>query len=123
MIMMSLPSGASEYDFHQWTPEEQKAHNDYRKRMNDELVAASEYVEVVALTPPKAAKLVREGKNGAPVTDGEFPATKEFLAGFWIVEVDTAARAYEIAAEASAAPGPGGASLRMPIEVRQVMQA
>jgi hypothetical protein len=65
---------------------------------------------------------VRAGKNGVPaVTDGPFPETKEFLAGYWIVEVDNPERAYEIAAKASAAPGPGGAPLLMPIEVRQVM--
>jgi hypothetical protein len=48
-----------------------------------------------------------------------FPETKEFLAGFWIVQVDSAARAYEIAAEASTAPGKGNAPLM--IEVREVM--
>jgi hypothetical protein len=54
------------------------------------------------------------------VIDGVFAETKEFLAGWWIVEVPNAARAYEIAAAASAAPGPEGAPLGMPIEVRQV---
>ena len=57
------------------------------------------------------------------MTDGPFPEAKEFLAGFWIVDVDRPERAYEIAAQASAAPGPGGAPLRMPIEVRQVLSA
>ncbi len=61
------------------------------------------------------------GKDGRPVTDGVFPESKEFLAGFWIIDVDSPQRAYEIAAKASAAPGPGGAPLNMPIEVRQVM--
>jgi hypothetical protein len=64
---------------------------------------------------------VRAGKDGRPVTDGPFAEAKEFLAGFWIVDVDRPERAYEIAARASAAPGPGGAPLDMPIEVRQVM--
>ncbi len=66
---------------------------------------------------------MRAGKNGEPITDGVFAETKEFLAGFWIISVDTPERAYEIAARASAAPGPGGAPLNMPIEVRQVMSA
>jgi len=61
------------------------------------------------------------GKDGAPITDGVFPESKEFLAGFWIVDVDTKERAYAIAAEASMAPGPGGAPLHLPIEVREVM--
>ena len=54
-------------------------------------------------------------KNGVPpVTDGSFPESKEFLAGYWIVDVDKPERAYEIAAKASSAPGPGGAPLIMP---------
>ena len=74
------------------------------------------------LTPPGEAKIVRAGENGMPaVTDGPFPESKEFLVGYWIVDVDSAERAYEIAARASAAPGPGGVPLNMPIEVRQVM--
>ena len=70
---------------------------------------------------PDQAKLVRAGKDGQPVTDGVFPEAKEFLAGYWIVDVESPERAYEMAAEVSAAPGPGGAPLNMAIEVRQVM--
>jgi hypothetical protein len=64
---------------------------------------------------------VRAGKGGAPMTDGAFAETKEFLAGYWIVEVSNAQRAYEIAAQASMAPGPGGSPVHMAIEVRRVM--
>jgi hypothetical protein len=68
------------------------------------------------------ARIVRAAESGAPaVTDGPFPEAKEFLAGYWIVEVDRLERAYEIAAKASTAPGPDGAPLRTPIEVRRVM--
>ena len=52
-----------------------------------------------------------------------FPETKEFLAGYWIVDVDSTERAYEIAARVSAAPGKRGLPLNMPIEVREVMSA
>jgi hypothetical protein len=92
-------------------------------RYNKELTEAGEWVEAQGLTPPGQAKLVRAGKNGIPVTDGVFPESKEFLAGFWIVEVESPERAYHLAAKASAAPGPGGKPLNMPIEVRQVMSA
>jgi hypothetical protein len=73
------------------------------------------------LAGPDQAKLVRAGKDGKPITDGVFAEAKEFLAGYWIVDVESPERAYEIAAQASAAPGPGGAPLNMAIEVRQVM--
>jgi len=66
---------------------------------------------------------VRARTDGTPDTDGPFAEAKEFLAGFWIVEVDSTQRAYEIAAEASTAPGKDGTPLNMPIEVRQVMSA
>ena len=88
---------------------------------NQELEESGELVDAQGLAAPGEAKLVRAGKDGAPVTDGPFPEAKEFLAGYWIVDVDRPERAYEIAARASAAPGPGGAPLNMPIEVRQVM--
>jgi hypothetical protein len=89
---------------------------------NKELTESGELVGCQGLTPPGEAKIVRAGENGMPaVTDGPFPESKEFLVGYWIVDVDSAERAYEIAARASAAPGPGGVPLNMPIEVRQVM--
>ena len=72
-----------------------------------------------ALAEPREAKVVRGEKNGLPVTDGIFPESKEFLLGYWIVEVATPERAYAIAGRISAAPGPGGVPTNMPIEVRQ----
>jgi hypothetical protein len=122
MVMMNLPAGERDYPIFAWTPEAQKAHTDYHKRMNKEMREAGEFVEVMGLTLPEQAKLVRAGKDGAPITDGVFPETKEFLAGFWIVDVETPERAYEIAADASAAPGPDGKPLYMPVEVRAVMR-
>lgn len=88
---------------------------------NKRLSAAGELVSAEGLAGPDQAKLIRAGASGESVTDGVFPETKEFLAGYWIVDVETPERAYAIAAEASAAPGPGGKALNMGIEVRQVM--
>ena len=121
MLMMNTPRGTGDYQINNWAPEDFKAHMAFMHRFNKELTAAGEWVDGQGLTPPGEAKLVRAGKNGAPVTDGPFPESKEFLAGYWIVEVDRPERAYELAAEASAAPGPGGAPLNMAIEVRRVM--
>ena len=73
------------------------------------------------LSGPDQAKAVRAGADGEPITDGVFPEAKEFLAGYWIVDVETPERAYVIASEASAAPGPEGKPLNMTIEVRQVL--
>jgi hypothetical protein len=124
MLMMNTPRGTGDFQVSSWSPEDLKAHIAFMHCLNDELKNAGELVSAEGLTPPNQAKLVRAGKNGGPpATDSVFPESKEFLAGFWIVEVDTAERAYEIAAKASAAPGPGGKPLIIPIEVRQVGQA
>ena len=123
LLMMHVPRGTGSYELFDWPPEDLQAHMEHLDRINRELREHGEWVGVQALTPPGEARLVRAGKNGEPVTDGPFAEAKEFLAGYWIVEVATPERAYEIAAKASAAPGPGGAPLNMPIEVRQVMSA
>ena len=123
MMMMHAPRGTGDYKVDEWTPEDFKAHIGFMHQFNQELTAAGEWVDGQGLAAPGEAKLVRAGKDGAPVTDGPFPEAKEFLAGYWIVEVDSPERAYQLAAKASAAPGPGGAPLNMPIEVRQVGSA
>lgn len=123
MLMMHAPRGNGEYQVASWSPEDLQAHIGFMHRLNQGLAASGELVGAEGLAAPGEAKLVRAGKDGTPVTDGPFPEAKEFLAGFWIVDVERPERAYEIAAQASAAPGPGGAPLVIPIEVRQVMSA
>ena len=104
-----------------WPKADLQAHAAFMRRLGKELHESGELVAAEGLAFPDQAKLVRAGKDGTPITDGVFPEGKEFLAGYWIVDVDTPERAYAIAAKASAAPGPGGAPLNMPIEVRPVM--
>ena len=124
MLMMHAPRGTGEYQIGDWAPEDFKAHINFMHNLNKELTQAGELVGAEGLAAPGEAKVVRAGKKGEPaVTDGPFPEAKEFLAGFWIVDVDRTDRAYEIAAKASSAPGPGGKPLIIPIEVRQVMSA
>jgi hypothetical protein len=91
------------------------------KGINKELTEAGEFVSTEGLALPEQAKVVRAGKDGVLITDGVFPEAKEFLLGYWIVDVDRPERAYEIAAQISGAPGPGGVPTNMPIEVRQIM--
>lgn len=124
MLMMHAPRGTGEYKVNQWSPDDFKAHIAFMQRLNRDLTAAGELAGAEGLAQPGEARIVRAAKTGSPVvTDGPFAESKEFLVGYWIVDVDRPERAYEIAARASAAPGPGGAPLNMPIEVRQVMSA
>ena len=104
-----------------WPKADLQAHIAFMRGLNKELRESGELVAAEGLAFPDQARLVRAGKDGTPITDGVFPEGKEFLAGYWIVDVDTLERACAIAARASAAPGPGGAPLNMPIEVRPVM--
>lgn len=119
LLMMNAPAGP--YQIDSWAPKDFQAHLAYWKSLNRDLQNAGELVAVEALTEPGQARRVRADAQGQPITDGVFPEAKEFLAGYWIVDVESPERAYQIAARASAAPGPGGKQLNMPIEVRQVM--
>ena len=105
----------------EWPQKDLQAHIAFMISLNKDLRQSGELVSAEGLSFPDQAKLVRAGTNGTPITDGVFPESKEFLAGYWIVDVDSPERAYAIAAKASAAPGPGGAPLNMPIEVRPIM--
>jgi hypothetical protein len=120
MLMMHTPENGP-YSIAQWPEKDLKAHIGFMIAFARKLSDSGELMGAEGLAGPDEAKHVRAGMNGEPLTDGVFPESKEFLAGYWIVDVEAPERAYAIAAEASAAPGPGGAPLNMAIEVRQVM--
>ena len=125
--MMLMQFSAATADFpgiDTWTAEELQAHIAFMMETNRALGESGELVDAQGLAGADTAKIVRSNGGGAPlVTEGPFPETKEFLAGWWIVDVDTEERALELAAQVSAAPGPGGRPLGMPIELRPVMAA
>jgi hypothetical protein len=120
MLMMNTP-GKGPYQIGTWPKQDIRAHIGHMIALNKKLRELGEFVTAEGLSGPDQAKLIRAGQDGSPVTDGVFPESKEFLAGYWIVDVDSPARAYQIAADASSAPGLGGAPLNMAIEVREVM--
>lgn len=121
MMMMHAPKGDGSYQITQWTPDAIQSHIGYMKNFNRDLSTSGEFVAAEGLAMPGEAKLVRAAADGTPITDGSFAETKEYLVGFWIIDVESAARAYALAATASAAPGPTGAPLNMNIELRQIM--
>ena len=107
-----------------WSEDAVKGHMDFMHAVNKELQEAGEFVQGEGLAPPDQAKIIHAGPGGSPaITDGPFPESKEFLAGWWILDVESPERVYDIAAHISTAPGPDGKPLNMPIEVREVMQA
>jgi hypothetical protein len=120
MLMMNAQRQLFD-EYWRWPKADLKAHIEFMHEFGRKLSAAGELVSAEGLAAPAQAKIVRAGSDGRPVTDGPFTETKEFLAGYWIVQVPSIERACEIAAEASAAPGIGGAPINMPIEVREVL--
>ena len=120
LLMMHTP-GAGPYQVARWAPKDLQAHMQFMSDFATRLEEAGELVSAEGLAGPDQAKLVRVGKDSKPITDVIIPESKEFLAGYWIVDVERTERAYEIAAEASSAPGPGGEPMCLGIEVRQIM--
>jgi hypothetical protein len=121
MLMMNTPRGGYD-EYMRWPKKLLEANIAFMIQFAAKLRASGELVTTEGLAAPTQAKRVRAGKDGQPITDGVFPESKEYLAGYWIVDVDSAERAYEIAAEASTAPGQAVAGQPiLEIEVREVM--
>lgn len=118
-ILMMSGTKAGVASYHAWSQKDVETHMAVLQAINKELTASGEFVATQGLADPGEAKIVRGEKNGLPVTDGIFPESKEFLLGYWIVDVASPERAHAIAGRISAAPGPGGVPTNMPIEVRQ----
>jgi hypothetical protein len=119
LLMAGTKSGVDTY--RAWSKKDIDTHYAVLKGINKELSESGEFVITEGLAAPHEAKVVRGEKNGMPITDGVFAEAKEFLLGYWVVDVATPERAYAIAARISTAPGPGGIPTNMPIEVRQIM--
>ncbi len=119
LMMNGATPGVATY--RAWSEEDRQAHMAVLKQIMNELRKTGEFVATEGLAGPDQARVVRGEKDGLPVTDGIFPESKEFLLGYWVVDVEAPERAYAIAGRVSAAPGPGGVPTNMPIEVRQIM--
>ena len=120
-ILMMTGTKAGVGTYRAWSEQDRRAHMAVLKQIHKELSESGEFVATEGLAGPDQAKLVRGERDGMPITDGIFPESKEFLLGYWIVDVKTPERAYAIAGRISAAPGPGSVPTNMPIEVRQIV--
>ncbi|MFZ0941587.1 MAG: YciI family protein [Candidatus Sulfotelmatobacter sp.] len=117
LLMTGTRAGVDTY--RAWNKNDIDTHMAGLRSLVKDLRESGEYIADQGLTGPEDAKVVRGQKKGMPITDGIFPESKEFLLGYWIVDVSIPERAYAIAAQLSAMPGPGGVPANMPIEVRQ----
>ncbi len=120
MLLMSATKEGFDW-YAKWPKKDLQANMAFMRDFSKELKESGEFVATEGLAWPDQAKIVRAGSDGVPITDGVFPESKEFLAGYWIVDVESLERAYQLAARASSAPAPEGTEGSMPIEVRQIM--
>ena len=126
LLIMNTPrDGYTQYL--NWPKKILEANQKFMGDFTQKLVKSGEFVGTWGLASPTQARLVRVGKNGQPITDGVFPEAKEYLAGFFLIDVENEQRAIELAAELSSGPGDtviGSDGRRIEhfwIEVRQVM--
>jgi hypothetical protein len=111
------PAPVNDVPMVRWTPDEVEAHIQFMSDFGDRLEASGEFVEHRALSPEGV--WVRYGGEGRPpVTDGPFAETKDLIAGWTVIDVDSYERAVELAGELSAAPGAGGEPVHEWLEVR-----
>lgn len=111
------PAAVNDIPMDQWEPDEVTAHVQYMRDFADRLKESGEYVTEQALSP-EGAWVQFGGEGKPPVTDGPFAETKDLIAGFMIIDVESYDRALELAGELSAAPGAGGEPIHEWLEVR-----
>jgi hypothetical protein len=111
------PTPVNDVPMEQWTPAEIDAHVAYMDEWAKRLEGTGEFVEGQALS--QEGTFVRsDGEGRPPVTDGPFAETKDLIAGWMVIDVDSYERAIELAGELSAAPGAGGKPINEWLEVR-----
>lgn len=111
------PAPVNDVPMDRWTPEEVTAHMRYMTDFNERLEATGEYVDSQALSP-QGTFVRSDGEGRPPITDGPFAETKDLIAGWVIIDVETYERALELAGELSEAPGAGGEPIREWLEIR-----
>ena len=114
------PAAQNDVPMDQWTPEEVQAHIQYTSDFAERLERNGEYVDGQALSP-EGTWVRHDGEGRPPVTDGPFAETKDLIAGWMVIDVDSYDRALELAGELSAAPGAGGEPIHEWIELRPFM--
>ena len=111
------PAPVNDVAMEHWAPDEVEAHMQYMRDFADRLVETGEFVDAQALAP-EGAWVQYGGEGRPPVTDGPFAETKDLIAGWMMIDVDTYERAVELAGELSAAPGAGGEPIHEWLELR-----
>ena len=114
------PTPPNDVPMSEWAPDEVEAHMRYMHDFATKLERTGELVDSQALSP-EGMWVRSDGEGRPPVTDGPFAETKDLVAGWMVIDVDSYERAIELAGELSAAPGAGGDPIHEWLEVRPFM--
>ena len=120
LLGVNFEGGVVDMPMENWKPEEVDAHVQYMRDFAARLERTGEFVESPALSP-EGVWARYDGEGRPPVTDGPFAETKDLIAGWMVIDVDSYERAIELAGELSAAPGPGGEPIYEWLEVRPLL--
>src|SRR3984957_1598499 len=106
ILMMNATK--SNFDLYaKWSKEDLQRNVAIMRAFSKELKDSGVFVATEGLGWPNEARMVRAGGYGEPITDGVFAESKEFLAVYWIIDVESPDQAYKIAARTSTAHRPG----------------
>ena len=111
------PAPTNDVSGDDWTPQEWADHIQFMRDFAGRLQDTGEFVSADAVAP-EGTWVRFDGEGRPPVTDGPFAETKDLIAGFMIIDVDSRERAIELAGELSAAPGKDGKPIHEWLEVR-----
>ena len=87
----------------QWTPEEVDAHMQFMRDFAARLEETGEFVDGQALAP-EGAFVRYDGEGRPPVTDGPFAETKDLIAGWYVIDVESWDRARRAGGRAVGGP-------------------
>ena len=114
------PDPINNVPMEQWAPDEISAHIQFMRDFADRLETTGEFVDAQALSP-EGTWVRYDGEGRPPVTDGPFAETKDLIAGWMVIDVDSYDRALALAGELSSAPGAGGEPIHEWLEIRPFM--
>ncbi|MGI8743565.1 MAG: YciI family protein [Bryobacteraceae bacterium] len=88
-------------------------------KYNDELMKAGVLRDLSGLHPSSKGARIKFSGGKRTVIDGPFAETKELIAGFWMIQVNSKAEAIEWAKRV---PAPHGEGAEGEIEIRQLFE-
>ena len=114
------PAPENNVPMDQWAPKEVDDHIQFMRDFAARLEQSGEFVVAEGLSP-EGVWVRYDGEGRPPVTDGPFAETKDLIAGWMLIDVDSYERALELAGELSSAPGAGGKPIHEWLELRPIL--